>query len=199
MRQVRRIVSFLCFVGMAMAVFGAASGAYDWIGAGIALWIIGFVVAVVATLIAQEEARDRRDQAESPDQTKRGFTLVEFVIVVAILCIMAGVIVPSFLGLMGREAHDGNRTELDEGTVTTVTFQPSTEWRDHPMGWVDSDGQWLPTRIQLSKPQDHTLFSGEWYLIWHNNLPYWVLVPKGSGVREVPILPPATEPKKTEG
>ncbi len=65
---------------------------------------------------------------------KKGFTLVELLIVIAILGVLAAVVIPNVIGLMGRGGAQAYETDEEVIQLATSTF-----YADVHSGWNDVD------------------------------------------------------------
>jgi len=98
---------------------------------------------------------------------KRGFTLVELVVVVAVLGVLTGVVLPNVVGMMGRGSAQTYDTDQETIQLATSTFYSDTHacWDSDAVGgplWGCNDtnaanaaGHYYPT--ELAYIGDHTL------------------------------------------
>ena len=89
---------------------------------------------------------------------KKGFTLVELLIVIAILGVLAAVVIPNVIGLMGRGGAQAFETDEEVIQLATSTFYADVHsgWNDlAPNVWgangTDEDpGHFYPTSIAIT-------------------------------------------------
>lgn len=76
---------------------------------------------------------------------KQGFTLVELLIVVAILGIMAAIVIPTFQGNVAQAKESASKTNL--GTIRTQIELYKLHHNGYPPGYVNGNGTDIATLI----------------------------------------------------
>ena len=102
----------------------------------------------------------------------KGFTLVELLIVVAILAILAGVVIPNVIGLMGRGGAQAYETDEEVIQLASSTFysdvhagfdmtnaSATNRWNDSNAGNIS--GHWYPTFLGVATDHELVLSSTE--------------------------------------
>jgi prepilin-type N-terminal cleavage/methylation domain-containing protein len=97
-----------------------------------------------------------------PKRGEQGFTLVELLIVLAILAVLAAVVIPNVTGMFGRGAEQAYDTDLKtiQMAASTFYFDVHAGYNATSDKWADSDqtagAHYYPT--SLAAPSDHVLY-----------------------------------------
>ncbi len=79
-----------------------------------------------------------------PRRGEKGFTLVELLIVLAILAVLAAVVIPNVTGMFGRGAEQAYDTDIETIQMAAATFYFDTHDRDGSATATISPGHYYP-------------------------------------------------------
>ncbi len=88
-----------------------------------------------------------------PRRGEKGFTLVELLIVLAILAVLAAVVIPNVTGMFGRGAEQAWETDLKTIQTASATFYFDIHVGPDAGVWGDTDGvagHWYPVTAAIA-------------------------------------------------
>ncbi len=97
-----------------------------------------------------------------PKRGEKGFTLVELLIVLAILAVLAAVVIPNVTGMFGRGAEQAYDTDLETIQMSASTFYFDIHNGPDVTGWTVGDGtdaHLYPTSDGAAGTQTATTFA----------------------------------------